>query len=67
MKALTKDQAIEISFLHFQYLDEHPDASKEELQQAFYKIKAQVLRKSTPETRLEAIYSAVGAQQPLAK
>lgn len=67
MKPLTKDQAIEISFLHFQYLDEHPDASKEELQQAFYKIKQKVLRSSTPETRLEAIYAAVGARQPLAK
>lgn len=67
MKPLTKDQAIEISFLHFQYLDEHPDASREELQQAFYKIKQKVLRKSSPETRLEAIYAAVGARQPLAK
>lgn len=67
MKPLTKDQAIEISFLHFQYLDEHPDASKEELQQAFYKIKQKVLRNSSPQTRLEAIYAAVGARQPLAK
>lgn len=67
MKPLTKDQAMEISCLHFQYADEHPNASREELQQAFYKIKAQVLRNSTPKTRLEAIYSAVGARQPLAK
>ena len=67
MKAITKDQAMEISFLHFQYLDEHPNASREELQQAFYKIKQKVLRSSTPKTRLEAIYKAVGARQPLAK
>ena len=67
MKALTKDQAMEISFLHFQYLDEHPNASKEELQQAFDKIKRKVLRGSSPKTRLEAIYKAVGARQPLAK
>ena len=67
MKPLTKEQAIEISFLHFQYADEHPNATREELQQAFYQIKYQVLSKSTPETRLEAIYAAVGARQPLAK
>lgn len=48
MKALTKDQAMEISFLHFQYLDEHPNASREELQQAYYTIKQKVLRSSTP-------------------
>lgn len=59
MKPLTKEQAIEISFLHFQYADEHPDATREELQQAFYKIKAQVLSKSTPETRLEAVFKPV--------
>ena len=67
MKALTKDQAIEVSFLHFQYLDEHPNASKEELQQAYYQIKQKVLRNSSPQTRLEAIYKAVGARQPLAR
>ena len=55
MKALTKEQAIEISHLHFQYADEHPNATREELQQAFYKIKQKVLSK----TRLEAVYKPV--------
>ena len=59
MKALTKDQAIEISLLHFKYLEEHPNATREELQQAFYKIKQKVLRNSTPETRLKAVYEPV--------
>jgi hypothetical protein len=55
MKALTKEQAIEISRLHFQYADEHPNATREELQQAFYQIKAKVLSK----TRLEAVFKPV--------
>ena len=44
MKPLTKEQAIEISRLHFQYADEHPNATREELQKVFYQIKAKVLQ-----------------------
>ena len=62
MKALTKDQAIEISLLHFKYLEEHPNASREELQNAFYQIKAKVLRNSNHETRLEAVFKPVVTQ-----
>lgn len=56
MKQLTKEQAIEISLLHFKYLEEHPTATREDLQNAFYKIKRKVLKESNPETRLEAAY-----------
>lgn len=59
MKQLTKEQAIEISYLHFKWADEHPKATKEELQQAFYKIKRKVLKESNPKTRVEAVFKPV--------
>ena len=47
MKPLTKEQAIKISELHHQWYREHPKATREELEKAFYKIKYKVLKETS--------------------
>jgi hypothetical protein len=46
MKPLTKEQALAISEAHFKWYAEHPEATKEQLTQIFYKIRKQILSQS---------------------
>ena len=43
---LTKEQAIKISEAHFKWYAEHPEATKEQLVQAFHRIRRQVLKET---------------------
>jgi hypothetical protein len=45
MKPLTKEQALEYSRLTFEYKASHPNATREELEQAFYRLKFTLLHK----------------------
>lgn len=45
MRHFTKDQALEYSRLTFEYKASHPDATREDLEKAFYRLKFKVLNK----------------------
>lgn len=44
MKPLTKEQAIAISEAHHKWFAEHPEATREQLERAFNKIRAKILK-----------------------
>lgn len=65
MKPLTKEQAIKISELHHQWYREHPKATREELEKAFYKIKYKVLKEtSNQNARMEPIFGPYRVLSP---
>lgn len=51
MKQLTKEQAIKISELHHAWKAAHPEATREQLEQAFTKIKHKVLKEIPAKTQ----------------
>ena len=46
MIRLTKEQAIKISELHRQWVKEHPDATRDQIEAAGTKIKYKILRET---------------------
>lgn len=51
MIQLTKEQAIKISELHHAWKAAHPDATREQLEQAFNKIRAKILKEIPAKTQ----------------
>lgn len=57
MIQLTKEQAIKISEAHHKWFAEHPEATRSQLEQAFNKIRAKILKEipAKHKTRNKAI------------